>query len=136
MKKIGLVILVMICGWSPDTSATAADSTHPVVHMVLFQFKADASAEQIAGLLNSIRGIGKVIPGIVAVTGGQNFSERSKGYTHGVVMTFANAAALKNFYVHPEHQRLIREQIKPLLADMIVVDYETEVSHSSQQQKQ
>lgn len=124
MKKLSLLIVLVICGWSLRAQAGAAGSTHPVVHTVLFQFKADASAEQVARLLNNISRLNKTIPGILQVSCGQNFSERSKGYTHGVVMTFANEAALKSFYVHPEHQRLIREHIKPILADMIVVDYE------------
>lgn len=74
--------------------------------------------------MKSISQLNKIVPGILQVSYGQNFSERSKGYTHAVVMQFADTAALKTFYVHPAHQRLIREQIKPILADMIVVDYE------------
>jgi|GEM_PF-559046 len=114
----------VVCGWSLGVQAAEADSTQPVVHMVLFQFKADASTEQVTRLMNSISQLNKTIPGVLLVSCGQNYSERSKGYTHGVVMHFADNAALKNFYVHPAHQQLIREQIKPILADMIVVDYE------------
>lgn len=130
MKKLSLIIVLVVCGMGLRAQA---DSTHPVVHTVLFQFKAEASAEQVAGLMKSIGQLNKTIPGILQVSCGRNFSERSKGYTHAVVMHFADTAALKSFYVHAEHQRLIREQIKPILADMIVIDFETKVSVFSQQ---
>jgi uncharacterized protein (DUF1330 family) len=124
MKKLSLITVLVVCGLGLRAQIGLADSTRPVVHTVLFQFKAEASAAQVAGLMKSIGQLNKTIPGILQVSSGENFSERSKGYTHAVVMIFDNAAALKTFYVHPEHQRLIREQIKPILADMIVVDYE------------
>lgn len=95
-----------------------------VVHTVLFQFKAQATPAQIQLVLSDIRRLQAVIPGLLSVAGGPNFSSRSHGFTHGVTLRFADRAALAAFYTHPAHQQLVTASLKPLLADLLVLDFE------------
>jgi len=94
-----------------------------VIHVVLFKFSDQAKPIQIVQLMSEIKGLKGKIKGIQAISFGHNFSERSKGYTHAASITFADSQALKLFIANPFHQQLIKNSIKPILAEMIVLDY-------------
>ena len=92
-------------------------------HVVLFQFKPGTSADAIGELLNEAAGLQAMIPAIVEVMHGENFSERSRGYTHVVSMGFADRSALASFYDHPAHKALKADVIDPISETMVVIDY-------------
>jgi len=94
-----------------------------VVHIVLFKFSDQAKPIQIVQLMSEIKELKNKVKGIQAISLGRNFSERSKGYTHAVSITFIDSQALKIFIANPFHQQLIKDFIKPILVDMIVLDY-------------
>jgi hypothetical protein len=53
-----------------------------------------------------------------------NFSDRAKGYKHGLVGRFADRSALEAYTPHPEHQRVVQNFISPIRADILALDYE------------
>jgi len=55
---------------------------------------------------------------------GANFSDRAKGYTHGLVMCFTGRSALVTYGPHPEHQRVLQNFVIPIRADVLAFDYE------------
>ena len=59
-----------------------------VEHLVLFKVKADTSEDAIQAMQNALRGLQEAIPGILEITVGANFSERSQGFTHGLLVRF------------------------------------------------
>jgi hypothetical protein len=94
------------------------------IHLVLFKFANTAKPQDIDKLMKEIKALRGVIPGILDIAYGENFSSRSKGYTHAVTMRFTSRAALEAFYSHPAHQRLIETSIKPIIADLLPLDFE------------
>jgi len=94
-----------------------------VIHVVLFKFSDQAKPIQIEQLMSKIKEMKGKVKGIQAISFGHNFSERSKGYTHAASITFTDSIVLKKFLAHPFHQQLVKKFIKPILADMIVLDY-------------
>jgi hypothetical protein len=102
---------------------STTSENHHVIHLVLFKFSETATPDQILQLMAHIKILKNKIPGIETLSFGENFSERAKGYTNAVTITFTDQSALQNFIKHPLHQALIKDFIKPILADMIVVDY-------------
>jgi hypothetical protein len=56
---------------------------------------------------------------------GPNFSDRAKGYTHGLVIRFRDRAALDAYFPHPAHQNVVQTLINPIRADTLIVDYES-----------
>lgn len=96
----------------------------PVMHNVLFQFKPQVTPAQIQLVLSGIQRLQTTVPGLLCVAGGENFSARSHGFTYGVTLRFADRAALAAFYRHPAHQQLVAASLRPLLADMLVLDFE------------
>lgn len=95
-----------------------------VIHIVLLRWTENASQEAINTVMTELLGLKDKIPGIVDVTSGANFSERSKGFTHGLVFRFKDRASLEGYLPHPEHQRVVQKLLNPIRADAIIFDYE------------
>ena len=79
------------------------------------------SAKKIVDALHALRG---VVPSIVDLTAGTNFSARSKGYDLGLVVRFKDPKGLEDYAIHPAHQKFVNELVKPLTSDVLAVDYE------------
>ena len=73
----------------------------------------------------ALKGLQKAIPGILEITVGTNFSERSQGFTHGLLVRFQDRAALDTYIPHPAHEDARKNYILPIVEDVLVVDYET-----------
>ncbi len=95
-----------------------------IEHIVLFRWTEQASEEAKNKVVMELRGLRSKIPGIVDLSCGPNFSDRAKGYTHGLVVRFMDRAALQAYGPHPEHQRVVQTFIKPIAADILALDYE------------
>ncbi|HTV41164.1 MAG TPA: Dabb family protein [Candidatus Sulfotelmatobacter sp.] len=95
-----------------------------IEHILLFRWNETATQESIDYAMVELRSLKDKIPGIADVSSGKNFSERSKGFTHGLVFRFKDRAALEGYIPHPEHQRVVQKILNPIRADILVVDYE------------
>ncbi|WP_413166861.1 Dabb family protein [Capilliphycus salinus ALCB114379] len=95
-----------------------------IVHIVLFKWTEDATPEAIAAAIEGLRELKAKIPGIIDLSCGENFSERSQGFQHGLLVKFTDKAALEAYTPHPDHQAVVQNLIKPILADILAVDYE------------
>jgi len=95
-----------------------------IEHVVLFRWTEAASEEAKDKIMAELRNLKGKIPGIVDLSCGANFCDRSQGYTHGLVVRFTDRAALQAYGPHPEHQRVVQNLIKPIAADILALDYE------------
>lgn len=95
-----------------------------IEHIVLFKWTDGASQEAVDNVVAELRHLKDKIPGIVDLSCGTNFSDRAKGYTHGLVVRFKDRAALDVYGPHPEHQRVVQQFISPIRADVLALDYE------------
>ncbi len=95
-----------------------------IEHVLLLRWKEDATQEAIATAFAELRKLKDKIPGILDFSCGENFSERAKGFTHGLVLRFADRAALEAYFPHPEHQRVVQKYINPIRAETLVFDFE------------
>ena len=94
-----------------------------VDHLVLFTVKEDARGEDVEDLLASLKELKKGIPSVVDASVGENFSERSQGYTHGLFVRLQTVDDLRAYINHPEHQAVV-EKLDALTKGRLVVDYE------------
>ncbi len=74
--------------------------------------------------MESLRGLKEQIPGIIDLSCGENFSERGKGFEHGLLVKFSDRSALDAYQPHPAHQEVVQNLIKPIAADVLALDYE------------
>lgn len=93
-------------------------------HILLVRFKADASARAIEDLRVAFEAMPSLVEGVAAVEWGENDSpeNKNKGYTHCIMMTFADEKGRDNYLPHPEHNAL-KTLFRPVLEDIIVLDY-------------
>ena len=112
-----LLALAMIAA-----STFAADG--PIRHVVHFKFKADASKEQIAKIVEEFAALKGRIPVVESLEWGTNVSTEGldKGYDHCWIVTFKNAADRDAYIVHPAHKAFV-ELLKPSLEEALVVDF-------------
>ncbi len=105
------------------TTAVFADS--PVRHVVSFKFKKEATAADVQKIETAFAALKAKIPQIQSLEWGTNVSGENldKGFTHMWVLSFGDAAALKVYLDHPEHQAFVKI-LKPSLEDAFVIDFQ------------
>jgi hypothetical protein len=96
-----------------------------VKHIVLLKFKDGTTQEQIDKLFEDLLDLSETIPGIDDYVSGTNSSPEglAQGMTHGVIMTFTDAAARDAYTSHAEHERF-KSAALPLLEVVTVLDFE------------
>jgi hypothetical protein len=93
-------------------------------HVVAFKFNDDTSPAQIAEMTAAFRELRKQIPPIAAFEAGVNNSPEglNKGHTHCYLLTFRSESDRDKYLKHPAHEKFV-QRVKPLVADVFVVDY-------------
>lgn len=103
-------------------STIAADG--PIRHVVHFKFKSDATPEQIKHITDEFAALKGKISEVEALEWGTNSSPEglSKDFKYVWIVSFKNAADRDTYLVHPAHKAFV-EILKPLLDDVLVVDF-------------
>ncbi|WP_439510454.1 Dabb family protein [Marinimicrobium koreense] len=93
-------------------------------HILLVKFKPEATASEIGKARTLFESMTTRVEGVEAVEWGLNDSPEglNQGFTHAVLMTFADEQARQRYLPHPEHDALKAEFV-PLVADIVVFDY-------------
>ena len=97
-----------------------------IVHIVLFKWKEEATSASITATIEALKDLQSKIPQIIDLSCGENFTERAQGFHHGLVVKFSTRNDLEAYQNHEAHQEVVQNLIKPILADIIALDYETE----------
>lgn len=95
-------------------------------HLVLLKFKAEATAAQVGAIVQAFAALPAQIDAVKALEWGTDVSPEglAKGFTHAFLLSFADAAGRDAYLPHPAHQAFVA-LLQPLLADVLVIDYET-----------
>ena len=94
-------------------------------HIVIFQFKADAPAEKVRGVVEAFKALPSKLPAIQAFEWGTNVSPEglNQGFTHIFTLSFASKEALEKQYLYePAHQEFVA-MLGGVLEKALVVDY-------------
>lgn len=100
-----------------------------IKHVVLLKFKSPTSPQKVRDIFAALAGLRRVIPGLLDFSGGPYTSAEGlhKGFTHGFVMTFADAASRDAYLPHPEHEKvkqLIVPELEGGINGVIAFDWE------------
>ncbi len=117
-------ILLFAMAGSVASAADHVGEVKALKHIVALKFNETATSEQIDEVVRLIRQFPQEIPVVQSVEGGKNvsFEGQDKGFTHCFTITFLNQAGLKTYLPHEFHMAMV-EKVKPLLADVFVIDY-------------
>ena len=106
--------------------ATSAVSARPVVHIVLLWLQQPGNSEQRQQLIAASKTL-RTIPGIQRLQLGETLpGERSivdDSFDIALVFTFEDAASLRAYLTHPQHRRVVEQDIKPLVSRIRVHDF-------------
>src|SRR5690554_800033 len=93
-------------------------------HILLIKFKPEVTGPEIEDVRALFESMTTAVEGVEAVEWGLNDSPEglNQGFTHAVLMTFADEQARQRYLPHPEHDALKAEFV-PLVADIVVFDY-------------
>ena len=99
-----------------------------IKHAVLMKFKAGTPESTIQGIMSALAGLKSKIPGLLDFSSGPYSSSEglNQGFTHGFIMTFADAASRDGYLPHPEHDKvkaLIVPHLEGGLAGVIAFDW-------------
>ena len=96
-----------------------------IKHVALIKFKEGTTEEQIQKAFEELMDLSESVPDVEDYVAGPNNSPEglNKGYTHGFVMTFTDAAARDAYLTHPDHER-VKAAVLPLVEDVLVFDFE------------
>jgi hypothetical protein len=95
-----------------------------VYHVVLVNFKPGRDG-QAQPLFNDLAALQTKLPGMLTYRYGANSSPEglNQGFTHGFVMSFADAAARDHYLDHPDHEA-VKAKYLPLVENVLVFDFE------------
>mgnify|MGYP006310614573 CR=1 FL=1 len=74
-----------------------------VEHMVWIKFHDGVSDRRIAEHMTNLERLRETVPGILELTVGENFTDRSGGFTHGLLVRLESRKALERYAQHPDH---------------------------------
>lgn len=133
MKKLTLiltvaaavVVLMSLVTFAAQSGSIKTVKRGPLVHMVSFKFKPEATAAQIKEVEVAFGALKTKIPQIVSYEWGTNISPEKldKGFTHGFILTFADDKDRDVYLKHPDHQAF-GKIVGPVLGDVFVVDFQ------------
>lgn len=94
-------------------------------HVVLFKFKKSAAPGQIQKVVDAFAALPDKIDAIHDFEYGTDVSveNKSKGFTHGFVVTFRDKRGRDEYLPHPAHKEFVK-LVGPVLEDVLVFDYQ------------
>lgn len=95
-----------------------------IEHIVLLKFSSNTTESQKDELIRRTLDLKNVIPGIVDIQQGYNFSNRSKGYEMGLTVRLEDQSFLDTYILHPAHQEILSLLKEMGMEDLLVVDFE------------
>ncbi|VAW03361.1 hypothetical protein MNBD_ALPHA04-1525 [hydrothermal vent metagenome] len=93
-----------------------------VKHMVWLKTPDGVSSAEMESLMEKVRGM-KTIPSVIDIVVGKNFKDTGHGYDYGVIMSYADKDAQREYIAHPDHEKL-RDEIKAMDVGLMALDFE------------
>ena len=92
-------------------------------HVVMFRWKAETRPEQLAALERALAALPAQVPEILRYRWGADARLVDGNFDFAIVAEFADVDAWRRYAAHPAHQKLIAEQIRPIVAERAAVQY-------------
>ncbi len=93
-----------------------------VEHIVWFKFRNDLPESELGSLLERLAALENQVPGIRRLRVGRNFTDRARGFTHGLVVTLDSPEALTAYQIHPIHAALAKD-LRAASDDIVALDF-------------
>jgi hypothetical protein len=98
--------------------------TRMLTHVVMFKLR-EPSPENLQIIQEALLSLPSKIRQIRQLEVGANVVPSDRAYDLALTVLFDSVDDLQDYQVHPEHQRVVTEIIRPRISSSIVVDYES-----------
>jgi len=95
-----------------------------ILHIVLFRFKAGTAADRIADAGRALCAMQGRIPEIRRVDWGPNLAPGSAEYSHLLLVTVDDMAAVQRYLDHPHHLETVATFLAPIREARLAADIE------------
>jgi quinol monooxygenase YgiN len=121
-RKVIIAAVVFLAGGC--CCRFCGDTDRLLRHVVLFEFKETATAEQIEETEERFREMAEGMKEVYSFEWGTDVSDgqRTQGFTHCFILTFTSKANLDRYQADPAHDEL-RAATQPYIKKMLVIDY-------------
>ena len=96
-----------------------------IEHVVFFAVRPDTPESSVDAMVAALRKLPEAIPEVRSLTIGPTFTDRGREFTHGLHVRFADRDALATYLAHSAHVAAVEEVVKPIAADVVVLDWES-----------
>ncbi len=93
-------------------------------HIVLFTLGPDAPADAASTIAATLRGLPAQIPEIRSYVVGLDAGHAAGNADVSVIAGFDDAAGWMTYRDHPDHRKVLDEQITPVLASRVAIQFE------------
>ena len=94
-----------------------------VEHMVWIRFKDSVTADRARQHMEALMSLMEYVPAIQSIRAGANFTDRAKGFTHGLIVTVATRQDLPRYLDHPKHVE-VATALRQDAAELAAMDIE------------
>ncbi len=95
-----------------------------LTHVVMMRLH-EPTPDNISLMKNRLLALQATIPQILSIEVGANIVPSDRAYDLALITRFASLEAMQEYQVHPDHQRVLSEVIRPLTSSVAAVDYES-----------
>lgn len=89
-------------------------------HVVLFRLRPGVTLEKVRRAREQLSRLAETLPGVLHFCVTHNVAGESSGYTLALFSAFENERAYEIFIRHPEHQRVLAEDLTPVVESRVV----------------
>ena len=94
-----------------------------IEHIVLIEQNDGVSEDQAQEVMDGILALKGVVPGVLDIKIGPNFTDRAPHISHAAVITLSDKDALAAYGPHPAHQELLK-LLGPMAKNVTIADIE------------
>jgi len=95
-------------------------------HVVMFRWKSETTAEQLAALERALAALPGQIRELRAYRWGADAKQTPGNFDFAISADFDDVEAWRAYVVHPAHQRLVAEHVRPLTAERAAVQFRSD----------
>ena len=93
-------------------------------HVVLFRLTEDTPEGTLQSLKDGLSLLANSIPEISSYSFGKDLGLREGNYDLGIVADFEDEKAFNRYVEHPDHQAFVADQLRPVLAERVALQFE------------
>jgi heme-degrading monooxygenase HmoA len=87
---------------------------------ILFALKSGISLDRVRSAREALQSLIETMPGVDHLSVTHNVSDDSHGYNLALFSGFETKEAFEIFFRHPEYQRVMREELEPMIDEKLV----------------